>query len=266
MCEPVSLAAATLAVTAGSAVASYSAQQSAAKKQGAYNATVEAQQGQYRLDTMAYQTQQWAQDIAHTNDLLSWSANEWDRQVVADGKAREAIEKNTLAGVGQVLLRQVEEDMLTIMRGQDARRTGATERASRAARAADRGVEGNSVEAIIRDVTRQEGEAIAVMAMNRSASIRALNREAVAVDAQGDQQLGALALRTYAPSATIRAPAPVSAVNPSAPVQGGNVGQLISGVVGGVTGAVTNYSQWAGQPVKDTLGQMQGWVSRQFRV
>jgi hypothetical protein len=77
--------------------------------------------------------------------------------------------------------------MLTVMRGEDARRRGTAARASISAR--DRGVEGNSVDAILGDVMRQEGEAVNVMAMNRSASIRALNQQAVAVDAQGDQQL-----------------------------------------------------------------------------
>jgi hypothetical protein len=90
------------------------------------------------------------------------------------------------------------------------------------------------VEAIINDVTRQEGEALNVMAMNRSSSIRSINNALIAADAQRDQQLASIQLKTYAPSQTIRTPTPVNPINPAAPVAGANVGALVTGVAGAV--------------------------------
>lgn len=247
MCDVIGAVVGAVAV-AGS-VASYSAQNSAAKKQSNYNKAVEEQQTEYRLDLMEYQNQVWEQDIRYAADMLGWAQTEWDRGVRSDKMAREAIEKNTLAGVSAVLIRQVEEDMATVLQGTEIRRQGATA-AARLANA-DRGVEGNSVEAVLQDVARQEGEAMTALAMNRSVSRRQLNRQAIALDAQGDQQLMALQLRTFNPQANIRTPQPISPVAPAAPVAGGNVGQLITGVVGGVTSGMTFGAQANGQ----NLGQ-----------
>lgn len=267
MCEPVTIiAAAGVAVAAGGAAASYSAQQSAAKKQGAYNAKVEGQQLDYRQQVLEYQNDVWQQDVDYSNDMLAWSEKEWDRQERYATRAGQAIEKNTLAQTGQLLLRQVEEDMGVVMQGQEQQRRGQVARATVAAGAGSRGVEGNSVDAILNDVTRQEGEVLNVMAMNRSASMRAINQQIVAADAQGDQQLSSIQLKTYAPSLQIRQPSPVSAVNPAAPVAQANVGQLVTGVAGAVQGGFANYSAMSNQPQTKTYSDMGSWVGRQFTV
>ena len=218
MCDAIAIAAAGVAVSAGSAAAQYSQAQSAAKKQASYNAAVEAQQSAYRVQVMQYQNEVWAQDLKYSGDLLAWAEQEWDRQVRWNEGARKAIEKNTIQAISTILLRQVEEDMATIAQGFEVRRQGAQARARVAAQ--DRGVEGNSVDAILEDVMRQEGEVLTTMALNRSALARQLNREAIAADAQGDQQLASLQLKTYAPQAPIRTPSPVSPVNPAPPVVG----------------------------------------------
>jgi hypothetical protein len=264
MCWPVVIAAAGVAVAAGSAVASYSQGQSAQKKQESYNRQMSQTAAEHRLEVMEYQNEVWEQDVSYAQDMLSWAEQEWGRQERYADRAFQAVEKNTLAATGQLLLRQVEEDMAVIMQGQDQRRAGQVARAAIAVR--DRGVEGNSVDAIINDVSRQEGEVLNVMAMNRAASLRAINRQIIEADAQGDQQLASIQLKTYAPSTQIRTPAPVSPVNPAAPVAGPNVGQLVTGVAGAVQGGFANYSTMTGQTQAQTYNQFGNWVGRQFTV
>lgn len=264
MCEPVSIAAAAVAVSATSAVVSYSQQQDAANAQAGYNAASTRQANENRAATLQYQNQVWQQDIEYANDMLAWSEQEWSRQVKYDGEARAAVEKNTLAQIGQVMLRQVEEDMSVILQGTEVRRQGTVARASMAAK--DRGVEGNSVDAILNDVYRQEGEAINVMAMNRSASARQLNREAIQIDAQGDQQLASIQLKTYAPQAPVRSPSPVAGAATAAPVAGANVGQLITGVAGSVSTGINTYSAVTGQTNDKTINQAVNWASSKLSL
>lgn len=264
MCIVAIAAVASVAISAYSAVSSQQAAKKNAKNQQAYNAEIEAQNTAYRGEVMQYQNEVWKQDIEYANDMLAWSEGEWDRQTRYDIRNRQAIEKNTLAGIGQVLLRQVEEDMAVVMQGMETRRTGQQARGQIAAR--DRGVEGNSVDAILQDVARQEGEALNVMAMNRSATTRQLNREAIALDAQGDQSLASLQLKTYAPNAQIRMPSPVSPVNPAAPVAQPSSAAMITGMAGSVMQGVTNYSSWSGQKVSDTASDLGTWLGRQFTI
>jgi len=264
MCDAITIAAAGVAVAAGGTALSYSQQNSASKKQATYNRVVQAQNEQFRLDTMQYQNDVWEQDIAYANDMLAWAEGEWNRQVTNYGRAAEAIEKNTLAATGQLLIRQAEEDMATILQAAETRRTGTVARAKM--EATDRGVEGNSVEAIINDVTRQEGEALNVQAMNRSSSIRAINQAIVAADAQGDQQLANLALKTYAPQAQIRQPTPVNPINPAAPVAGPNTGQLITGMSNAVQSGFSSYNAMTQQNTQQTLSQTGNWLSRQLTI
>jgi hypothetical protein len=264
MCDVIVVAAVGVAVTAGSAVASHSQQSHAAQKQKTYNRVTQASNEQFRLDTMEYQNEVWADDIKYSEDMLAWAEGEWNRQVEYAGRAQEAVEKNTLAATGQLLIRQVEEDMAVIAQGAETRRTGTVARAQIEAR--DRGVEGNSVEAIINDVTRQEGEALNVMAMNRSSSIRSINNALIAADAQGDQSLASIQLKTYAPSQQIKTPTPINPVNPAAPVAGANVGALVTGFAGAVQGGISNYSQMTQQPTHETYSQAGAWVGRQFQV
>lgn len=258
------IAAVGVAVSAAGTAANYSAQRNAAGKQSAYNAKVQLQQ---TVDTVAakqYQNEVWEQDLAYSKDVLTWAQGEFERNARYTTEAAKAVEKNTLAATGQLLLRQVGEDMGVILNGLDTRTRGSQARGQIAAK--DRGVEGNSVEAIINDVSRQEGEALNVMAMNRSASLRQINRQIIEADAQGDQQLASLSVKTYAPQQQVRSPAPVNSVMPAAPVQSANVGQLVTGLAGAVTGGVSSYSAMAGQTTDKTYGQIGNWISRQFTV
>ncbi|TCZ64451.1 virion core protein, T7 gp14 family [Roseicella aquatilis] len=266
MCAPLAIAAASTAISAAGAISDYSAKNAAASDQARYNTQTQIANMRDRNEVMGYQNQVYSQDIQYANDMLAWAEQEWSRQVEYDTEARKAIRKNTLAAVGQVMLRQVEEDMSVILQGTEVRRQGTQARAQIAAKNADRGVEGNSVDAILQDVFRQEGEVVTVMDMNRNASLRQLNREALALDAQGDQQMANLALKTYAPSTQIRSPSPVGSVQSAAPVAGGNVGQLVTGLAGAVGSGFSNYSQMSGKKVSETVSDLRSWAGRQLTL
>lgn len=264
MCDVTAFAVASVAVSATSAYASHKAGSSAAKAQREYNGEVAALQMSDRVMKLQEQNDTWEQDIKHAGDTLAWAEGEWVRQERAADKAVRAVEKNTLAATGQLLIRQVEEDIATVAQGMDARRTGTVARASRSA--VDRGVEGNSVDGILNDVFRQEGEAVNVMAMNRAAGLRQINRQIIEADAQGDQQLANIAVRTFAPQTPIRQPGVLGSVAPAAPVQGPSTGQLIGNIAGAVVQGVGNYSSWNGQTVKDTVDGARTWIGKQFAV
>lgn len=264
MCDVTALAVATVAVSATSAVASHSAQGKAASAQRKYNGEVAALQMSDRVLKLQEQNDTWEQDIKHAGDTLAYAEAEWVRQERAADKAVKAVEKNTLAATGQLLIRQVEEDIAVVAEGMGVRRIGTVARASRAA--LDRGVEGNSVEAIINDVSRQEGEALNVMAMNRSAGRRQLNRQIIEADAQGDQALANIGVRTFAPQTPIRQPGVLGSIAPSAPVQGPSTGQLIGQIGGAVVQGVQNHAAWNGKTVKDTVDSARTWIGNLFTV
>ena len=264
MCDVTAFAVASVAVSATTAYASHKAGSSAAKAQREYNGQVAALQMSDRVMKLQEQNDTWEQDIKHAGDTLAWAEQEWTRQERAADKAVRAVEKNTLAATGQLLIRQVEEDIAVVAEGMGVRRTGTVARASRSA--VDRGVEGNSVDAIINDVSRQEGEALNVMAMNRAAGLRQLNREIIAADAQGDQALANIAVKTFAPQTPVRQPGVLGSVAPAAPVQGPSTGQLIGQVAGAVVQGVSNHAAWNGKTVKDTVDGARTWIGKQFAV
>jgi hypothetical protein len=264
VCVVAVAAVAGVAIAGAAAYSQNQAQKKAANAQSSYNRQVSETQAEYRLESMEYQNEVWAQDVDYARDSLSWAEQEWDRQERYANRAMQAIEKNTLAATGQLLLRQVEEDMAVIMQGQDQRRAGQVARAGIAVR--DRGVEGNSVDAIINDVSRQEGEVLNVMAMNRAASLRAINRQVIEADARGDQQLSSIQLKTYNPASPIRTPAPINPVNPAAPVAGPSTGAMVAQMAGGVVQGFANYSNWSGSDMKTTMSDAGNWIGRQFTV
>lgn len=264
MCFVEIAAVASTVFTIGSSISNNKTARQNAAAQAAYNSVVEAQNRRYRGETLLYQDEVWQQDIDYANDTLAWASREWNRSVKNYSAAAEAIEKNTLAATGALMLRQVEEDIANVMGGMQVQSSARAARASAAVK--DRGVEGSSVDAILNDVTRQEGEVLTVMEMNRSASRRQLVNEAIAADAQGDQSLMSLQLQTFSPATPIRSPAPVSPVNPAAPVAGVGSGAMIGQIVGGIGQGVTNYANWNKTSVKDVVDNAGSWLGRQFTL
>ncbi len=260
------IGAATLAVTAASAYAGYAGQQQQAKKANAYSAATNAANADYRRDVQEYQLDVWQQDLDYANEVLAYSRGEFDKQTLWATTAMAAVERNRDNDAFTLAVRGIEENIAATFQGTSIRSQGQAARGQYAAR--DRGVEGNSVDAVLGDVQRQEGEALTMVEVNRAAGARQLGREALALDAQHDQQLSQIAgnIRTFSPQAPIRAPSPVSLTQPQAPVAGPSVANLAMGIGNAFVSGVSAYNQASGQNMQQTVSQVTGWVGRQFSI
>lgn len=260
------IAGATFALTAGSAVASHMGQASAAKKANAYAAATDAANREHRRDVMEHQLDVWQQDLDYAREVLTYSRTEFDKQAMWATTAMQAVEKNRNADAFTLAVRGIEETIAATFQTTGAQRQGQAARGQFAAR--DRGVEGNSVDAVLGDVMRQEGDAITMVNINRDAARRQLGREALAADAQHDQALSQIAgnMRTFAPTAPIRTPGPVPVQNPTATVAGPSPIALAANIAGSVASAFGAYNGASGQNMQQTVSQVGGWVGRQFSI
>lgn len=216
MVLPLAFAAASFGLQAASSIGA--ASQASANAKAQQRAQDEAARTAIsdRQRAIDYAEAQFANDLAYSRELLDFTKQEFGRQNERVTAARETIKQNTSATIAQILTRQVEEDMMTVLQAEETRRKGARERATIGAQ--DRGVEGVSVDAILQDVFRQEGEAVAIQEQNRLASGRVLTWQAIAANAQGSQQMMDLQVQTYAPQQRLRTMQPTTAVQPAAPV------------------------------------------------
>ncbi|MBR0653232.1 hypothetical protein GXW78_26505 [Roseomonas terrae] len=260
------LGAATLAVTAASAYASHQGQSAAAKKQNAYAAATDAANREHRRDVMEHQMDVWQQDLEYAEEVLAYSRTEFDKQAAFATTAMQAVERNRDADAFTLAVRGIEETVAATFQVTGAQRQGQAARAQFAAR--DRNVEGNSVDAVLGDVMRQEGDVVSMVAINRDATMRQIGREAQAADAQHDQALSQIAagIRTFSPQAPIRTPGPVPVQNPQATVAAPSGVQLVGGLANGFMAGVNAYNSASGQTMKQTIGQASAWVGRQFTI
>ncbi|MGV2979853.1 hypothetical protein ACERNI_06540 [Camelimonas sp. ID_303_24] len=232
-------------------VMGHNAQKKQAYDQWLHNVKAEAQAEEYRGQLIQYQNDVYQQDIDYGFTYLNYQKGEFDRQVNYLDQSSKIIEKGRTAQYGTLLLRQVEEGIANMMGVDDLNRQARKTQAGADAYAADKGIEGISVDQIIGDVARQQGEAVTVMEMNRSATMRQLGLEMQGVKAQADSSLMNLQMKTYNPTTQIRKPQPVNPVQPSAPVPMPSNGALTAGIAGSLIGGVTNYSKWSGTPMND---------------
>lgn len=269
------LAGATFALGATQAVMGAQGAASAAKaQQRQQDATTRAQIDD-RMRAISYAEEQFARDLSFARETLDYSQTEFARQTTVVNRGRETIQRNTSDEVSAVLIRQVEEDMALILGARETSRAATSRRGMLRAQAGDRGVEGNSVEAIIQDVSRQEGEALNVQAMNRSASDRMLTRQAITTRAQGTQAMFNMGVQTMAPQSQVRVAAPMASIVQQAPVARPNTGLAIAmGIGNAAVGAFNSYNRLSGPSDQRPTGpsvqasgeQAPGWLSRTFRI
>lgn len=249
------LAAATTLLSTGVGIAGqvigHNAQKKQATDQWLFNAKQEAQAEEYRGQQIKYQNELYRQSVDYGFEYLDHQKNEFSRQVKHIEQSSKVIEKGRTAQYGTLLLRQVEEGIASALGVDEANRQARKMKAGAEAYSGDRGIEGITVEQIIGDVARQQGEAVTVMEMNRSATMRQLNLEMQGVKAQADNALINMPVQTYNPSTPINKPDPVSPVRQSEPVPMPSSGALAAGIAGSVIGGVTNYSKWSGTPMND---------------
>lgn len=217
MCDVSALV--TGAIGAGSSLAEFGQQKQAARQANAqayqnyaYQLAQQAIGEKYRTEMIRFNTEGFSRDIDYSNDVLDYQKGEFARQEKLIDNARKAIDTNYINKISTVLQRQVEEQIATAFGIETVESESRRQRATAQVQADARGVEGTSVDAIIGDVMRQEGQAVAVLEMNRSATQRQLTLEALGIKAESDAALYNLPINTYAPTAPINTPAPVAPV------------------------------------------------------
>ena len=97
-----------------------------------------------------------------------------DKQTMWATTALAAVEKNRNADAFTLAVRGIEETIAATFQTTGAQRAGQAARGQFAA--GDRNVEGNTVDAVIGDVTRQEGDLMTMVGINRDAAMRQLER------------------------------------------------------------------------------------------
>ncbi|MCZ8044681.1 MAG: hypothetical protein O9330_19615, partial [Beijerinckiaceae bacterium] len=160
--------------------------------------------------------------------------------------AQESIQKNLFAQYATLLQRQVEEGMAFTFETVNASKDAAAMRAKGQVAADAKGIEGSTIEQLIDNVSREEGDTRTVLHLNRSATQRQLTLEAMGLKASADQQLYNLPTNVFQPEAPLNPPSPVNPVSPAAPVASPSKGALVANVVGSVVSGMSNYASWSG--------------------
>ncbi|KRE04666.1 hypothetical protein ASE61_06995 [Bosea sp. Root670] len=253
MCVAAAAAVIGTAAGIGGQIIGYQAQNKAAWEHRAYNAQVEAQQLKYRAELIKYQNVTYQQEVDHGHKVREWKETEFDRQATFRANAQDSIQKNLFAQYATLLQRQVEEGMAFTFDSVNTAKDAAALRAKGQVAADAKGIEGSSIEQLIDDVSRQEGDTRTVMQMNRSATQRQLALEAMGLKASADQQLYNLPTNVFQPEAALNPPQPVNPVSPAAPVASPNKGAVIANVVGSVVSGMSNYASWSGQSMANAF-------------
>lgn len=201
----------------------------------------------YRRRVEQYNNETYAQDISYANELLDYQRGEFDRQREMVGEATESIQQDYIRQLGTMLLRGVQESVAAQLFGEDTVRAGRRQTATGRAIAANRGVTGNTVDALLGNVDRQVGEGLTSIERNRVVLQRQLQLEALGLKARADTAISQIPIQTFQPITPPRAPAPTSPVHPSAPVPQPSRWGAIADAVGTVTQGYQNHYQWQGQ-------------------
>lgn len=249
--------AAAAIVSGGASIAGsifgYNEAKKQALQQQLYNLQAETQEEKYRAELTRYQGVVYKQEIKYGHQVLDWQKSEFARQGEMVEKAQANVNKNLLNNYATLLQRQVEEHMAAAFDIENTERQARKLRASAQVTADARGVEGNSVESVINDVSRQAGEATHILELNRSATMRQLNLEMMGLKASADQALYNIPIQTYGPREPLHPPQPISPTKPAAPVAMPSRSALMVNVVGGVLQGMQNYASWSGQTMRQAF-------------
>lgn len=253
MCVAAAAAILSTGASVAGSIIGFQAQNAQAWEQRAYNAKVESINEKYRAELIQYQNVVYQQEVDYGGKMLDYQKGEFSRQEAFQEKAVQSVQKNLFAQYATLLQRAVEEDMSNSFDVMSNDKATMAARAKGQVVADARGIEGSTVEQLINDASRQGGENDTILALNRSATARQLNLEAMGLKASADQQIYNLPVQTFQPMAPLNPPQPVSPVQPAAPVAGPNRGAMIANVVGGVVSGVNNYATWSGQSYKNAF-------------
>lgn len=260
------LAGAVFAFQAGGSALQFFGQSSASKAENKARMQAGKIQQEHFYEVQRYQNEVWKQDLDYAAEVLAYSVDEFEKQRKWVEVANAAVEKNRDSDAFTLMVRGIEETIAAAFQTTGVQRQGQAARARIAA--TERGVEGNSTEAVLGEIFRQEGEANAMTELNRENTLRQLEREGIAMDASSDQQMFQIAssMRTFAPNTRVRSPQPVNPVAPTQFANGPSGAQLVSGLTNAGISGLNTYNSISGQNSKQTYNQFSSWVSRQFTL
>jgi hypothetical protein len=223
-------------------------------------------QQEYFYEVQRYQNETWKQDLDYAAEVLEYSKDEFENQKKWVRTAFDAVEKNRNSDAFTLMVRGIEETIASTFQTTGVQRQGQAARARIAA--TERGVEGNSTEAVLGEIFRQEGEANTMTELNRENTLRQLEREGIAMDAAADQQMFQIAssMRSFAPNPRVRSPQPINPIAPTQFANGPSGAQLVSGLTNAGISGLNTYNAISGQNSKQTYNQFSSWVSRQFTL
>jgi hypothetical protein len=216
MCDPISTVIAGV-VGAGGAIASGIQASNAAGAQADYNAEVEALQKQYRLDVMAYQNADYANNVKFYKDQIAWEQGEFEKTKTHVSDQIEAVNDDMFSKLGQQMTQVVQQDIAMALGIQTVDTQAREERGKLEATVADSGIGGNTVNILRGDIDRQAGNARTVYDMNDTAARQQISNEMRGSVAQRNNALASLTIPTFQPLQAPAPPAPVSPVSPAAP-------------------------------------------------
>lgn len=254
------IAAGAAVISAGTgivgSIASSNAAAGNAKAQQAHNEQTFRNQIIDRNRAIDYAEEIFAQDLSFAYENLNFQRGEFARQERILDRNREAIQRNTDWSIGGILMRQLEEDMASTLQELGIGKQAGAMRGAAQVSASARGVEGNSVDAILQDVTRQEGEALATVELNRSVTSRALTRQVIEARTAGTQQMMGQVAQTYAPATPLRVMGPMGSINPSAPVAQPSPLAALAGIGSAIGGGFNLYNSLTKQDPATTFQQI----------
>lgn len=213
-------------------------------------------------DTMRWQDTTWQQDIDFATQNLDYEQKEFAKQAGYVADTGKAILTNEGAAMAATALATVQKNIAVTLKEADLGTSAAQARATAQVGADGRGVSGNSVNAIIDDVSRQQGEATSTMELNRSAINQQARLDIQGQKAAGDTQIGELAasVKVYSPSTPIRTPGPVgNTVSPTIlqPAEQSGLANSLAIGAAGIQGAATGFNTFntlSGSTSKETVG------------
>jgi len=190
----------------------------AAADQAAYNAKVEAMNQQYRLNVMAYQNADYANNVDFFKQQIAWERGEFDRTKQHVSDQIDAVNDDMLSQLSQQVAQVVQQDMVEVFGDRSTQDQARAATGTLEARLADSGVSGNTADILRGDIQRQAGNAERTYALNDDAARSQIRTEMLGTVATRNNQLASISIPTFQPLQAPKPPAPVSPVNPAAPV------------------------------------------------
>jgi hypothetical protein len=197
---------------------SANAQSDAADAQASHNRAITAARRRYAREVEAWQNEQYNNELAYVEDILDYRENEFERYKVWREKVEGNVQQNYFGKLATTMARMTEEAIATELANMSYQQQGQDQRAQVTTGAAERGVRGNSVQALLGEIERQESTAITQNTMSNEATQRQLERQMEGYEAEAESTLLNLPRLSFEPIQMPNEPAPVNPVEPAPPV------------------------------------------------